>query len=81
MKVFIVQGVHPFTPGCPMTGHRTLAEAKAEALILAHIIMHDLNLPHDATLEKCLAAIKKSLLARQIPPAEGDVWITPLNIK
>lgn len=78
MKIWIVQGMHPTVPGCPIKAFSNERSANDEAVSLLRIIAKDMGYPY-AVLRKNWQEVLKRLQADYHPAP--DVWITELEVQ
>src|ERR1700741_2156826 len=81
MQVWIAQGIHPTTPGNPMTAHTTEAGAVAAAVELVRLICKDTEGFEriDVTAENWDRVTER--LEDYHGAARASVWITPLEVQ
>lgn len=70
MRVFIVEGDHPYVPGHVTSVHSTIIGAQKAALALVNMIRKDMDLAPATSWSRGVRSIR----ARH-PEGEGDVWI------
>lgn len=72
--IYIVQAVHPKTPGSPMTAHATIWGAVAEAASLVRLM------PGAPAATAANWEEKLGELQAEYGESECDVWITKLDL-
>ncbi len=77
MKIYVVQGSHPYVPGCPMSAFFSERSANDKAAELVRLIQKDMGLVPYATT----ATWEQHLDTLQQANHDCDVWITVVEVK
>ncbi len=80
MKVFIVQGEHPYIPGFPISVWSTRYLAMIKAVELLNICRHSLDMKPDATVENFEVGLRGMRRKSDLRECIADVWIDELEL-